>query len=148
MIIEEQLRRWWRRRRKTEIEPEQLAQIRRWVELASQRLAQYGSLEDCLERNGVLWQISQSPHLVAGVRMRAQLDLNAKRLTIYAGALNELETSQRPRRLVERVILGHELFHLLCPECPAPVQEAAAHWFAGASAGLQEFPGIWDLGPE
>lgn len=148
MQIEEQLQRWWRRRRKSELSAKQLAQISQWVETAGQRLAGYGSLEDCLERNGVHWQISQSPHIIAGVRMRAQLDLHVRRLTIYAGALDELQTPERPRKLLERVILSHEVFHLLCPECPATVQEAAAHWFAAATTGLQEFPGIWDLKSE
>ncbi|MBS2039065.1 hypothetical protein JST97_29050 [bacterium] len=148
MQIEEQLQRWWLSRRKSQLNANQVAQIRHWVEMARQRLCHYSSLEDCLQRHSIQWQISQSPHMVAGVRMRAQLDLNARRLTIYAGALDELQTPARPRKLVERVILSHEVFHLLCPECPAMAHEAAAHWFAGLTAGLSEFPGIWDLPPE
>ncbi|MFN8606494.1 MAG: hypothetical protein U0931_03115 [Vulcanimicrobiota bacterium] len=148
MQIEEQFQRWWRQRRKSEPGAAQLALVQRWVQTAEQRLAGYGSMEDCLERNGIHWQISQSPHRVAGVRMRAQLDLHARRLTIYAGALDELQTPGRPRKVLERVILGHEVFHLLCPECPSTIQEAAAHWFAAVTTGLQEFPGIWDLPAE
>lgn len=142
------MRTWWRRRRRKELTDAQFAQIGSWADRARQALSQYGSLEDCLERSGIHWQISQSPHVVAGVRMRAQLDLNARRLTIYAGALAELQTEQRVRRLVERVILSHEVFHLLCPDCPGSVHEAAAHWFAAEVTGLEEFPGIWDLTPE
>ena len=148
MKQEEQLRVWWRRRRKKDLSPEGFQQIQLWVNQARQRLSDYGSLEDCLERNGIHWQISQSPHVVAGVRMRAQLDLNSRRLTIYAGALDELQTDARPRKVLERVILSHEVFHLLCPQCPAAYQEASAHWFAAVATGLQEFPGIWDLNEE
>mgnify|MGYP001235134248 CR=1 FL=1 len=139
---------WWRRRRKKELSLDQIREIRLWAEKAREALGHYGSLEDCLERRGIHWQISQSPHVVAGVRMRAQLDLNSRRLTIYAGALDELQTEQRSRKVLERVILSHEVFHLLCPECPGAVHEAAAHWFAAEVAGLQEFPGIWDLPSE
>lgn len=139
---------WWRRRRRKELSSEQFRQILHWADTARVALSAYGSLEDCLERRGIHWQISQSPHVVAGVRMRAQLDLNARRLTIYAGALDELQTEQRPRKVLERVILSHEVFHLLCPDCPGALHEAAAHWFAAEATGLEEFPGIWDLGPE
>ena len=142
------MRSWWRRRRKKDLSLEQFRQIRRWAEAAAEALSAYGSLEDCLERRGIHWQISQSVHVVAGVRMRAQLDLNSRRLTIYAGALDELQTEQRPRKVLERVILSHEVFHLLCPDCPGAVHEAAAHWFAAEVTGLPEFPGIWDLSPE
>ena len=139
---------WWRLRRRKDLSVGQFDQVRQWADRAQQALAQFGSLEDCLERSGIHWQISQSPHIVAGVRMRAQLDLNAKRLTIYAGALAELQSEQRPRKMVERVILSHEVFHLLCPHCPGAIQEAAAHWFAANVTGLAEFPGIWDLSTE
>lgn len=148
MKLEEQLREWWRRRRKKDLSSEGFQQIQGWVEAACQKLADYGSLEDCLERSGIHWQISQSPHVVAGVRMRAQLDLNSRRLTIYAGALDELQTEHRPRKILERVILSHEVFHLLCPQCPAPYQEASAHWFAAVVTDLAEFPGSWDLNLE
>ncbi len=142
------MRAWWRRRRRKELNPEQFRQIEGWAEQAGTALSNYGSLEDCLQQHGIHWQISQGPHIVAGVRMRAQLDLNARRLTIFAGALDELQTEQRPRKVLERVILSHEVFHLLCPNCPGPVQDAAAHWFAALVTGLPEFPGFWDLPAE
>lgn len=142
------MRSWWRRRRRKELSADQFREIQRWAAVAAEALSGYGSLEDCLQQHGIHWQISQSPHIVAGVRMRAQLDLNARRLTIFAGALDELQTAERSRKVLERVILSHEVFHLLCPQCPGGVHEASAHWFAAEVTGLQEFPGIWDLTPE
>lgn len=142
---EEQLRRWWRARRRKELSEPQRQLIDHWASTALTRMQAYSSPEDCLERNQIHWEITQSSHLVAGVRFRARLDLSARRLTLYAGALDELAGPARERKLVERVILAHEIFHLLCPECPALVHEAAAHWFAAEFTGLPEFPGAWDL---
>lgn len=144
-VIEDHLAQWWQRRRKRPLTPTQTEQIRSWVQQARQRLAPYASLEDCLQQRGIAWEISQAPHILAGVRFRARLDLHHRRLTIFAGALDELAQPDRPRKLVERVILSHEVFHLLCPDCPGQLQEAAAHYFAATQNTLQEFPGIWDL---
>jgi hypothetical protein len=145
---EEQLRRWWLQRRRRPLSALLQEEILDWVRRARGQLSAYASLEDCLEQRGIQWEISQRHHEVAGVRFRAQLDLNTRRLTVYAGALDELERSDRPRKVVERVILSHEVFHLLCPHCPSALHEAAAHWFAAEVTGLPEFPGIWDLSSE
>lgn len=145
---EEQLHRWWLQRRRRPLADPQKDEILRWAGHARHELNAYASLEDCLEQRGIQWEISQSNHEVAGVRFRAQLDLNTHRLTVYAGALDELERPHRPRKVLERVILCHEIFHLLCPQCPSPLHEAAAHWFAAEVTGLEEFPGIWDLSTE
>lgn len=77
--------------------------------------------------------------------MRARLDLGSRRLTLFAGALDELGELCPDRPLLIRVILAHEAFHLLCPQCPGAVQEAAAHWFAALLCDLPDFPGGWDL---
>lgn len=145
---QEQLQTWWLQRRRKALESPALEAIQQWAECARERLANYGSLESCLQSAGIQLELSQQPHRVAGVRFRARLDLDARRLTLYAGALEELQSRCPDRALLTRVFLAHETFHLLCPECPGAVQEAAAHWFAASLCGLAEFPGIWDLPAE
>lgn len=143
--MQEGLCRWWKVRRRGSPSPAQIHAVLQWVETASQRFGRFRSLEDCLEQHQVQLEVSQADHRVAGVRFRARLDLDQRRLTIFAAALDELQDHCPDRALLLRVVLFHEVFHLLCPECP---EEAAAHWFAGSQAGLQTFPGLWDLKSE
>jgi hypothetical protein len=107
-------------------------------------MASYSSLEDCLEQHKIHLELTQDDHRVAGVRFRARLDLHARRLTLYARSLPELAQHCPDDQRLSKVLIGHEVFHLLCPECPGRIQEACAHWFTAEYNGLDDFPGLWD----
>lgn len=134
--LEEQLRGWWGTRRPAL----QLEEVRRWTLLAESRLARHGSLDGCLADHGITLVTSSEDNLLAGLRLRARLDLDRRRLTVYLRALPELE----PHGATIPTLVAHECFHLLCPECPPRWQEAAAHWFTARVARLHTFPGLWD----
>lgn len=141
----EQLRRWWIHRRRRPLSSPEEDRIDRWLHRALQRFEAFGSIEDALEQHKIILSLSQDAHEVAGVRFRARLDMHQRRLTLFADALDELQPFCPDRKQLTEVILAHELFHLLCPDCPAPVQEATAHLFAARVAQIQDFPGLWDL---
>ena len=144
-MVEQGLNRWWKRRRNQDLSPVRRASIEDWVARSLHLLERGGGLEGCLEQHAIELELSQQPHRLAGVRFRARLDLHARRLTLYAGALDELQDRCPDRRLLSQVVVAHEVFHLLSPDCPGSLAEAAAHLFAARCCGLDEFPGIWDL---
>ncbi len=85
-----------------------------------------------------------------GVRLRARLSLRSKELLLDPQAENDMfkelvglgfPTVPSPRE----VILAHELFHLFCPKCPAPLAELAAHLYAAEVLELPYFPGLLDI---
>lgn len=145
---QEDLERWWQLRRGRKLRPSEFSQIQAWVDRAVRQFQAYGSLEDALEQHKLVLELSQAPHILAGVRFRARLDLHQRRLTLYARALEELAPHCPDPKLRIQTMLAHEIFHLLCPECPGPFQEASAHGFAARVCGLQSFPGNWDLEAE
>ena len=143
-MLEQGLRRWWKRKRNQELSPARQSEIEGWVRRSLDDLVHLGGLEACLEHHGIELELSQQPHCVAGVRFRARLDLHSRRLTMFAAALDELQERCGDRRLLSQVVMAHEVFHLLSPQCPAGLAEAAAHLFAARCCGLEEFPGNWD----
>jgi len=146
-VQKEQLRRWWQQRRRRPLNSPEESRIDTWVSQGLDRFGPFGSIEDALEQHKIVLTLSQDAHEVAGVRFRARLDMHHRRLTLFAQALDELQAFCPDRKQLTEVILAHELFHLLCPDCPAPFQEAAAHMFAARVAKLEGFPGLWDLFP-
>jgi hypothetical protein len=147
-MLDEQVEQWWLRRRGRALQPAERQALHLWVNTAAERLRPHASLEGCLQAAGVQVELSQDAHQVAGVRFRARLDAGRRRLKLYARALDELQAFCPDRALLTRVILAHETFHLLCPQCPGRLQEAAAHLFAAVHCGLEQFPGNWDYATE
>jgi hypothetical protein len=84
------------------------------------------------------------------VRLRAVLDLSHKRIMIYADALAEVERAlaffsvhlEAPAR---QVVLAHEVFHCLMPDCPAERADLSAHLFATLILRLRFYAGIIDV---
>ncbi len=89
-------------------------------------------------------------HLQIGnLRIRAQLNLNKNILYYDLTSINELkyallnsghEIHLDPLDL----ILAHELFHLLIPDCPRQLAETAAHMFVTEVLNLPFFAGKLD----
>ncbi len=84
------------------------------------------------------------------VRLRARLNLRNKELILdpqaEADLHGELEMMGFPLSPSPReVIMAHELFHLFCPKCPAPLAEMAAHLYAAEALKLDYFPGLLDI---
>lgn len=117
-----------------------------WVERARRQLRR--SVEREFEGRG--FEIVFQELTFAGVRVRAQLNLKARKIFIDPGAeadlFQELDRQGFPLDPApKQLILTHELFHLFCPRCPAGLEELSAHLFTAAVLGLDYFPGILDL---
>lgn len=74
------------------------------------------------------------------VVVRGRIDLRAKRLLYDPTVLAELEQAMRWKGVIGdpfEIMLAHELFHLLEPDCR---DEDQAHEFAGRLLGLDYHP--------
>lgn len=106
------------------------------------------SLRQELEGRGI--HLEEGDLRVGPARIRARLDLDRRTLTW------DPETLARLARAIRRsgwpgpedpldLALAHELFHLLHPDCPSGLAEAAAHLFTSRLLGLARFAGEVDL---
>lgn len=87
---------------------------------------------------------------VAGVWVRAKLNLRAKKVFVDPGAeadlLHQMDLLGFPLAPAPKhLILTHELFHLFCPRCPGAIAEMAAHLYCAEVLELSYFPGLLDL---
>lgn len=86
---------------------------------------------------------------IGSVVVRARLELDQGRLLYDPAAARRLGEAMawggldRPADPLD-LVLAHELFHVLEPECPEPEAEAAAHLFATELLKLDYFAGSVD----
>ena len=131
-------------------DPERLAAARAVAEPAAAALGAK-PVQPWLVSRGVAVATSTFPSTFGTATVRAHLDLEPPRVTIYEGPLTTVarafETcgSGVDAATVRDVILAHEAFHALHPTCPGKVAEMAAHVFAGHVSGLGMFGGVVDV---
>ena len=124
-----------------------------WEKAGREALAARAELagESCwefLSSRGFQLEFSRQPSRIGPLRLRARLNLPRRHLLVFEEALGEVaealarlgHSEVAPRDLV----LAHETFHVLRPECPGQWAELAAHRFAGDLLGLPFFAGLVD----
>lgn len=144
--IQEQMPAWYFARYGKPLVDHDVSQALCWVERARRQLRR--SVEREFEGRG--FEVVFQELTFGGVRVRAQLNLKARKIFLDPGA--EADLFQELDRLgfpldppPKQLILTHELFHLFCPRCPGGLEELAAHLFVAAVLDLSYFPGILDL---
>jgi len=106
------------------------------------------TMEEHLEAAG-LSVVDAEGAACPGSLLRAVLDLDGKRITVYGEPMRELEEAMErfPLSFGEpprRIVLAHELFHLLAPGCPPERAEMSAHLFATLLLKLPHYAGLLD----
>ena len=104
-----------------------------------------GALLDRCSQRGFVVSFKPDPHPVLGRKMRADIDIKSRVIHIYQPALTDLAERVPPGsgELVLPLVLAHELFHALAPQCKEP--ELSAHLFAARVCGFPIFPGTLDM---
>lgn len=106
---------------------------------------------DWLAARGFIVATSTRPATFGTATVRAHLDLDGPRVTIFEGPLAEAARafeaceSGVAKSLLADTIVAHEAFHALHPDCPDSVAELAAHLFAGRVSGFPGFGGLIDV---
>ena len=109
------------------------------------------SVSEWLDSRAIPIVTSTFPATFGTATVRAHLDLEPPRVTLYEGPLEKVarafETCESgvDEAQIRDTILAHEVFHALYPECPGKVAELAAHLFAGRASGLPGFGGLVDV---
>lgn len=104
-----------------------------------------------LAARGITVMTSTHPATFGTATVRAHLDLDGPRVTIFEGPLEKVarafETCESgvTEAVLADTIVAHEAFHALHPDCPGKVAELAAHLFAGRLTGLGCFGGLIDV---
>lgn len=145
-VIQEQIPAWYFASYGKPLEKRQVDLANSWVRKAVRQTRRQAEREFI----GRGFSIVYKELGVAGVHLRARLNIRAKELSIDPNAevdlFQNLDTLGLPLSPTPKeLIVTHELFHLFCHRCPTDIAELAAHLYCVELLQLDYFPGMVDF---